>query len=181
MRHELLEYVRRIDLGSFNAVTIGYGLASRIESDLQALMKTLDDPPERPERFLPGDTQVRTEDPSKPGSGRPAIPGAGDSTKADGTTPGSQEGTGPTAGTPGSGGAGTSASGSQTDSTLPKGDGAGGGTQQSVYLILALVMGIMVLGAILLVIQRAKKPKVAAKRPADKRTVAPTGLKDGRQ
>lgn len=52
--HPLLEYVKRVDLGSFRAITIGYGLSARVELEARTLMTTLSEPPSRPREALPG-------------------------------------------------------------------------------------------------------------------------------
>lgn len=54
VQHPLLEYVRRQDMGSFRVITIGYGLAGRIEGEARSLMTTLSEPPDRPSATLPG-------------------------------------------------------------------------------------------------------------------------------
>lgn len=163
--HELLEYVRRVDLGSFQAITIGYGLASRIESDLESLMKTLNDPPDRPERFLPGSSSVQTQNAASLG-----------------TPPGLQGGIDPAAsGTAGSAAAGSTPSGNPTDTTYGTGSRSGGGIQLPVMLILALVMGSAILVALVLIILGSKKTKSLGKPPGDKEKDNPSGLKDGKQ
>lgn len=53
-RHPLLEYVKRVDMGAFRVITIGYGLSSRIEGEARSLMTTLSEPPVRREPTLPG-------------------------------------------------------------------------------------------------------------------------------
>ena len=164
--HEMLEYVRRVDLGSFQAITIGYGLASRIESDLASLMKTLNDPPDRPERFLPGNSSVQTQTASSLGStAASAMTEAG--TKPGESVPGQQEGLQTTvgSGTAGSGAtssdtagsAGTEGSvpsGQQTAITSRAGPAAGEGLHPWIYIVLALVMGTTILAAILLIPDR---------------------------
>lgn len=52
--HPALEYVKRLDLGGFRAITIGYGLAARVEGGSRALLTTLSSPPESAARPLAG-------------------------------------------------------------------------------------------------------------------------------
>lgn len=47
VHHPLLEYVKRVDMGSFRVITIGYGLAAKISGDAQSLMTILSEPPDR--------------------------------------------------------------------------------------------------------------------------------------
>ncbi len=54
IEHPLLEYVKRVDMGSFRVITIGYGLAAQVEGQAHTLMTTLSDPPVRPSSPLPG-------------------------------------------------------------------------------------------------------------------------------
>jgi mannose/fructose/N-acetylgalactosamine-specific phosphotransferase system component IIC len=54
------------------------------------------------------------------------------------------------------------------------------GKLQPLYLVLALIIGIAVLGAILLIIQQSQKTKRPAKRPGDKDTEDQSGIKDGK-
>jgi len=53
-KHRLLEYVKRVDMGQFRVITIGYGLSARIEVEARALMTTLSEPPARPQEPLAG-------------------------------------------------------------------------------------------------------------------------------
>ncbi|MDX9899473.1 MAG: vWA domain-containing protein [Spirochaetia bacterium] len=55
--HPLLEYVKRVDMGSFRVITIGYGLSARIELEARALMTTLSEPPLRSDSSLAGAPQ----------------------------------------------------------------------------------------------------------------------------
>lgn len=179
--HELLEYIRRVDLGSFQAITIGYGLASRIESDLESLMKTLNDPPDRPERFLPGSTAVQTQAASSLETAPSASVDA--ETRTDtgtGTAPsGDQDGT--EAVGDGSVGSGSKASGKQNDGSHPSGAASDKGPTPLVFLVLALVMGALMLGFILFFTRKSKKPRITGKPPEDKEKDDPSGLKDGRK
>ena len=52
--HPLLEYVKRVDMGPFRVITIGYGLADTIEGEARSLMTTLSEPPSRPGSPLAG-------------------------------------------------------------------------------------------------------------------------------
>ncbi len=52
--HPLLEYVKRVDMGGFRLITVGYGLAARIEGSARALVTTLESPPEPREVPLAG-------------------------------------------------------------------------------------------------------------------------------
>ncbi len=54
IEHRLLEYVKRVDMGLFRVITIGYGIGERIEGDARDIMRTLSDPPNRPVSALPG-------------------------------------------------------------------------------------------------------------------------------
>ena len=55
IHHPLLEYIKRLDMGSFRVITIGYGLAARIEGEARSLMTTLSEPPSRLPNPLAGD------------------------------------------------------------------------------------------------------------------------------
>lgn len=61
IRHPLLTYVRRLDMGSFRVITIGYGLDARIEGEARSLMTVLTEPPSRPETRLPGSGMTATD------------------------------------------------------------------------------------------------------------------------
>jgi hypothetical protein len=52
--HPLLEYIKRVDMGGFRLITVGYGLAARIEGSARALVTTLASPPETREVPLAG-------------------------------------------------------------------------------------------------------------------------------
>ncbi len=52
--HPLLQYVKRVDMGPFRVITIGYGLADTIEGEARSLMTTLSEPPSRPGSPLAG-------------------------------------------------------------------------------------------------------------------------------
>jgi len=54
VHHPMLEYVKRVDMGSFRVITIGYGLASKIAGDAQTLMTILSEPPARRQGALAG-------------------------------------------------------------------------------------------------------------------------------
>ncbi len=56
-KHPLLEYVKRVDMGSFRVITIGYGLSARIELEARSLMTTLSEPPVRSNDSLAGAPQ----------------------------------------------------------------------------------------------------------------------------
>ncbi len=53
-RHRLLEYIKKVDMGAFRVITIGYGLSARIEVEARTLMTTLSEPPARPQEPLAG-------------------------------------------------------------------------------------------------------------------------------
>jgi len=53
-RHRLLEYIKKVDMGAFRVITIGYGLSARIEVEARTLMTTLSEPPARPQEQLAG-------------------------------------------------------------------------------------------------------------------------------
>lgn len=74
IRHPLLEYVKRVDMGAFRVITIGYGLSSRIEGEARSLMTTLSEPPARREPALPGAP-----------AGEPGVTAGGDTAAATGT------------------------------------------------------------------------------------------------
>lgn len=61
--HPLLEYIKRVDMGTFRVITIGYGLSARVEVEARTLMTTLSEPPARPQEPLAGAGR------SAPGSG----------------------------------------------------------------------------------------------------------------
>jgi hypothetical protein len=180
--HELLEYVRRVDMGSFHAITIGYGLANRIESDLESLMKTLNDPPDRPERFLPGGESTRGQDTSTAGGfstqDKPSI------------TTGGQDGTGQTlSASPGSVASGTSSDGIPPDGSQPGANdgrsfGVGGISKTSIYIILGLVIGTAILGVVLITRRKSQKSRnpVGYRKPSEEEDKdKPSGSKDGKQ
>lgn len=54
IRHPRLEFSRRIDLGTFRAITIGYGLDARLEAATASLFKLLSEPPAAVPGLLPG-------------------------------------------------------------------------------------------------------------------------------
>lgn len=101
IRHPLLEYVKRVDMGAFRVITIGYGLSSRIEGEARSLMTTLSEPPARREPTLPGapaggDTAAATgTDAGAAGTATGTAAGAGAGTEAsDGRTPSATSGSG---------------------------------------------------------------------------------------
>ncbi|MBU0929037.1 MAG: VWA domain-containing protein [Spirochaetes bacterium] len=53
-RHPLLEYVKKVDMGRFRVITIGYGLSARVELEARSLMTTLTEPPARTDAPLAG-------------------------------------------------------------------------------------------------------------------------------
>ncbi len=59
IEHPLLEYVKRVDMGSFRVITVGYGLAAQVEGQAHSLMTTLSDPPARPSSPLPGQSTLK--------------------------------------------------------------------------------------------------------------------------
>lgn len=61
VRHPLLEYVKRLDKGSFRVITIGYGLAAKVEGEARSLMTTLSEPPVRSPAPLAGGTAADAE------------------------------------------------------------------------------------------------------------------------
>jgi hypothetical protein len=54
IHHPLLEYVKRVDMGSFRLITVGYGLAAKVEGNARSLVTTLASPPEVHEAPLAG-------------------------------------------------------------------------------------------------------------------------------
>lgn len=54
IKHPALDYVKRVDLGGFRAITIGYGLASKVEGGARSLLTTLSAPPASSARPLAG-------------------------------------------------------------------------------------------------------------------------------
>ena len=174
INHDMLEYVRRVDMGSFHAITIGYGLASRIESDLESLMKTLNDPPDRPERFLPGGDVAQTQDASTQGN-ISVQDGSITATGSQGSAGLAQSGTSSPEST------GTPSAGTQPGNTDSTASGAGIVTSTSIYLILGLAMGIAILGSVLLIKQRSKKPHGHRKPSEEEDRDKPSELKDGKQ
>jgi hypothetical protein len=177
VNHEMLEYVRRVDMGSFHAITIGYGLASRIESDLESLMKTLNDPPDRPERFLPGGETTNTQDASA--MGNPSTNDGSSPTTGSQDSTGSQDNTGQAL----SGGSGSAASGTLPAANDGSSFGVGGISRASIYIILGLVIGTAILGLVLLIRQKSQKSKkpVGHRKPSDEEDEdKPSGSKDGK-
>ncbi|MBN1243764.1 MAG: VWA domain-containing protein [Spirochaetales bacterium] len=53
-RHPRLEFSRRVDLGSFRAITIGYGLDARLDAAAESLYRLLAEPPAGLTGLLPG-------------------------------------------------------------------------------------------------------------------------------
>jgi hypothetical protein len=53
IRHNLLNYIHKVDMDSFYAITIGYDLADRIESEIPGLVKTMRNPANRTLSALP--------------------------------------------------------------------------------------------------------------------------------
>jgi len=81
-RHRLLEYVKKVDMGQFRVITIGYGLSARIELDARTLMTTLAEPPARPQEPLAGSSGVAattgdatSSAPAAPGTAPDTAPG----------------------------------------------------------------------------------------------------------
>lgn len=56
VHHPLLEYVKRVDMGAFRVITIGYGLSAKIAGDAQSLLTILSEPPDRKQGTLAGST-----------------------------------------------------------------------------------------------------------------------------
>jgi len=76
-KHRLLEYVKRVDMGQFRVITIGYGLSARIEVEARSLMTTLSEPPVRSQEPLAGTSTTATaeEVTSDTNRSEPAVPG----------------------------------------------------------------------------------------------------------
>ncbi len=72
VHHPMLEYVKRVDMGSFRVITIGYGLAARIAGDAQTLMTILSEPPARRPGALAGSSAGAESTASAAGSTAPA-------------------------------------------------------------------------------------------------------------
>jgi hypothetical protein len=87
IRHPLLEYVKRVDLGSFRLITVGYGLAAKVEGNARSLVTTLASPPEVHEIPLAGSDKNNQgtksgnpTDPSRQANNSAQVPGSmGDS------------------------------------------------------------------------------------------------------
>jgi len=63
IRHPLLEYIKRVDLGGFRLITVGYGLTARVEGNARSLITTLASPPENQTKPLAGsDAQSNSAD-----------------------------------------------------------------------------------------------------------------------
>jgi hypothetical protein len=82
-QHRLLEYIKKVDMGQFRVITIGYGLSARIELEARTLMTTLSEPPARHQEPLAGTTSTTaitgdaSSDSSNAGSPAPeATPGS---------------------------------------------------------------------------------------------------------
>jgi len=89
IEHPLLEYVKRLDMGTFRVITVGYGLAAQVEGQARTLMTTLSDPPDRPVSTLPGEDAPQGA--GSVGTGTGAMEGTSESTA---TEPGSASGPG---------------------------------------------------------------------------------------
>lgn len=72
--HKLLEYVKRVDMGQFRVITIGYGLSARVEVEARTLMTTLSEPPERSQQPLPGSTGITNITEATSGNDGNAVP-----------------------------------------------------------------------------------------------------------
>jgi hypothetical protein len=71
--HPLLEYIKRIDLGGFRLITVGYGLTARVEGNARSLITTLASPPETRTQALAGsDAPANIPDGSKKSNEMPS-------------------------------------------------------------------------------------------------------------
>ncbi|HUW69873.1 MAG TPA: vWA domain-containing protein [bacterium] len=75
IHHPMLEYIKRVDMGSFRVITIGYGLSAKIAGNAETLMTILSEPPARRQGALAG---------SSAGSESAGSSGAGMTAPADG-------------------------------------------------------------------------------------------------
>ena len=78
--HPALQYVRRVDMGSFRAITVGYDVGARIDQTMPGVMRLLTDlPPRKASDFpdLPAET-----DPGLGGADSPAGGGAAGASQA---------------------------------------------------------------------------------------------------
>jgi hypothetical protein len=60
LSHPALRYVKRVDLGSFRAITVGFGVAERVDQTAPQVMRLLEEVPARDDRDyppLPKDTE----------------------------------------------------------------------------------------------------------------------------
>lgn len=79
LRHPALEYVKKTDLGGFRAITVGFGVGSRIDLAAPTMMKLLREPPPRsagdfPD--LPAGSDGSLSAVGRDGAGRDGSPGA---------------------------------------------------------------------------------------------------------
>lgn len=151
VRHPLLEYVKRVDLGAFRVITIGYGLSSRIEGEARSLMTTLSEPPARREPTLPG---------------APSGVAAADGTASIGTEPPETVGPGAETGTS----SGTSfGTGAATEATSRAADGSGkasfAGAPLAASLAAAGAIGLVV--AIVAFRRRRRRDRGAGNKPEE--------------
>ncbi len=54
IEHPMLEYIKRVDMGLYRVITIGYGLSAKVELETRSLLTTLSEAPSRTEQLLPG-------------------------------------------------------------------------------------------------------------------------------
>ncbi|GAB1432568.1 hypothetical protein MASR2M29_11930 [Spirochaetota bacterium] len=54
IEHPMLEYIKRVDMGLYRVITIGYGLSAKVELETRSLLTTLSEAPARTEQLLPG-------------------------------------------------------------------------------------------------------------------------------
>jgi len=91
LRHPSLEYVKRVDHGSFRAITIGLQVGAKVEAVSAEVMKTLSEPPSA--RSAQAGAATGTGAASTPSDG-PAAEGAGSAASGGVGTPGPAAGAG---------------------------------------------------------------------------------------
>ncbi|MCX7024114.1 MAG: VWA domain-containing protein [Spirochaetes bacterium] len=109
LEHPYLTWVKREDHGSFRAITIGFGLAPRIDESARKIATILADPPVRPAEFLPGAGNTPNEG-ANAGDSRPAGTNPAAQALTDTASPGSSAPSGATE-TPEQTGSGTASPG----------------------------------------------------------------------
>ncbi|MBP7094675.1 MAG: VWA domain-containing protein [Spirochaetia bacterium] len=144
VRHPRLEFSRRIDLGSFRAITIGYGLDARLDAAAESLFRLLSEPPTTVSGLLPG---------APAGASADGLDGALSVAPAPGSArAGEDVDDGPDSG-PADGRSG-SPSGAEDGSRTTVGSGR---PESSPLPIGALVLATLALGAVVVVAARSRR------------------------